>query len=66
MNNQDIIERVERAIEYWEGTMHARILRQALLSEDYESLEYLVNIAENEMALQEDMAINVCLHNSYR
>ena len=59
MNNQDIIERVERAIEYWEGTMHARILIQALLSEDYESLEYLVNIAENEMALQEDMAINV-------
>jgi|DEB19_MinimDraft_3_1074340.scaffolds.fasta_scaffold108372_1 hypothetical protein len=59
MTNQELINRVERAIEYWEGTMHARILRQALASEDYESLEYLVNIAENEMALQEDMAINV-------
>ena len=59
MNNQDIIERVERAIEYWEGTMNARILRQALVNEDYESLEYLVNLAENMMALEESGVTNV-------
>lgn len=57
--NDQLKQRVSEAIDYWEGTMHARILRQALKHNDYEALEYLVNIAEEEMALQESNPVNV-------
>jgi len=52
--NTDLLERVAELMEYWEGTMHAKLLQQALDSNDLEQLNYIANLAEKEMRLQED------------
>jgi hypothetical protein len=52
--NTDLLERVEELMEYWEGTLHEKLLRQALDSNDLEQLAYIARQAENEMRLQED------------
>ena len=52
--NTDLLERVEELMGYWEGTMHEKLLRQALDSNDLETLAYIARQSENEMRLQED------------
>lgn len=52
--NSDLRHDAAELIEYWEGTMHARILRRDLLAEDVEALRYHMDQAHREMILQED------------
>lgn len=54
MISKRLKQRAEISIEYWTGTMHARILERDIEANDEEALKYHLVIAEHEMQLQED------------
>lgn len=55
--NDELMERVEELMDYWDNTMWSRILRRDLDSNDLESLHYHVSEAYAQMAMQEDFAV---------
>lgn len=54
MISKRLKQRAEISIEYWTGTMHARILERDIEANDEEALKFHLVIAEHEMQLQED------------
>lgn len=51
--NDELLDRVREAMEYWTGTMHERILQRDLDADDLEALRHHLVEAEREMAIQE-------------
>lgn len=51
--NTRLLERASEMIDYWEGTMHARILERDIASNDLEALQYHVAQAEAECSREE-------------
>lgn len=51
--NTNLLERAQEAIEYFEGTTTAKILRMHLEDNDLESLHHAVKQAEGEIFRQE-------------
>ena len=54
--NTRLLERAAAQIDYWEGTMHARIIQRDIEANDLEALRYHVQDAEAHQAIQEDNA----------
>lgn len=52
--NDELMERAKESMDYWEGTLHTRLIQRALDSNDLEALKYHITNAEREMAIQED------------
>lgn len=52
--NTNLLERAADLIDYWEGTVHARVLERDIDANDLEALKYHVSQAEAEMQMQED------------
>lgn len=57
--NETLLSRAWEMIEYWTGTMHARVIERDLQENDLEALRYHVDQAEREMSIQEDEATDV-------
>lgn len=53
ITNDRLLERAREAIEYFEGTTTAKILRMHVDDKDLESLHYAVKQAEDEIFRQE-------------
>lgn len=51
--NQELLERAAEMVEYWEGTLHAELIRYALDSNDLDQVRQQVVLAEGEAARQE-------------
>jgi hypothetical protein len=51
--NDQLLERAAEMVEYWEGTLHARIIRHALDTNDLDEVRVAVADAEAEAARQE-------------
>jgi hypothetical protein len=51
--NDRLLERASEAVDYWTGTMWARLIEQDLKNNDLEALAYHVREAEKEEAIQE-------------
>jgi len=47
--NSKLLEEARQLIEYWEGTIHAEILRNDIASNDLENLHFHVDDARHEM-----------------
>jgi len=55
-------KRVDEQLDYWVGTLHARLIERALDFSDHEAVLYHLRNAEAEQSIQED---NVVIRNSY-
>lgn len=53
LTNDNLMERAQEVIDYFEGTAVAKILRMHLEDKDLESLHYAVKEAEGEIFRQE-------------
>ncbi len=51
--NEQLLERAAEMVEYWEGTLHAELIRYALDSNDLDLVRQHVVEAEGEAARQE-------------
>lgn len=51
--NTELLERAATQIDYWQGTMHARVIERDIETNDLEALRYHVDQAEREMYAQE-------------
>lgn len=49
----NIMEAAEEMLEYWDGTMWARVIERDLQTDDLEALHYHVSQAEKERSIQE-------------
>jgi hypothetical protein len=56
--NTLLLERASEQIDYWTGTMHARVIEADIDRDDLEALREHVVQAEREMAIQEDPIMN--------
>lgn len=54
--NTELLERAAEMIDYWEGTLHARLIEADIDSGDLESLRYHVTVAEGQASQQEIMS----------
>lgn len=52
-SNEQLLDRAAEMVDYWEGTLHAELIRQALDSNDLEEVRHHVVLAEAEAARQE-------------
>lgn len=58
--NVELYERASRMIDYWEGTLHAKLIEHALGLEDLDQLNEAVSQAEATAGLKE-VEVNECL-----
>lgn len=57
--NTDILERAAEMVGYWDGTIHAELIKVALNSNDLEQVRFNVVKAEADAARQEMHGYNV-------
>lgn len=53
-SNESLMEHAADMLDYWSGTMHARIIQRDIDANDLEALAYHVDVAHAEMRMQED------------
>lgn len=53
-SNSNLFERAQELLEYWDGTMWARVIERDINENDLEALYYHCAQAEKERSIQDD------------